>query len=237
MNAEGIQFDCGVALGATKLDAAIVLINNSSTATDLAAFNFDLHDADTTRLLPLPGVDLNFNANPDFNEVAFPGPWRCDLPPPSPDLGTDGAGRAVSRLVCFESADLPPNVIIPAGGALTIATVHYRIPATATAGSIALTFGNVVTGDSLGNETGSCPLVITVAMDCAAATVRLGPLSPPAGGCADVNGDGRVTARDLALVLAHFGRNRYDPRYDLNHDGRINSVDAMIVRRQLGRVC
>lgn len=236
-NAEGIQANCGVALGATALDAAIVLTNDTDAPTNVGGFQFDLHDADTARLLPIAGVDANFNGNPDFNEPAFPGSWSCAAPPPSPDLGLDGPGRALSRLVCYVQ-NANSNASIAPGGSLTIATVHYRIPASATAGSIGLSLSNVVFGDSDGVETGSCNPPIDVTMACTGATVRLGPLSPPAGGCAaDVNGDGRVTSRDLALVLSHFGRNRYDPRYDVNHDGRINSVDALIVRRQIGRRC
>ena len=68
------------------------------------------------------------------------------------------------------------------------------------------------------------------------ATPTAGPTPPPTG-CGDVDGDGRVTARDvLAEGLAVlFSRN--NPRYDINHDGRVNLVDLLIVIMHLGRSC
>lgn len=54
--------------------------------------------------------------------------------------------------------------------------------------------------------------------------------------CADVNGDGRVTPRDVSAIAAHI-IGRYQTKFDLNHDGRVNMEDVKIAIRQLGRRC
>jgi len=54
--------------------------------------------------------------------------------------------------------------------------------------------------------------------------------------CADVNGDGRVTPRDVSAIAAHI-IGRYQAKFDLNHDGRVNMEDVKIAIRQLGRRC
>ena len=60
--------------------------------------------------------------------------------------------------------------------------------------------------------------------------------TPPAFKCADVNGDGRVDLRDVGQVLVHVFR-RYDARYDLNNDHRVNLIDVIIAIFELGRRC
>lgn len=65
------------------------------------------------------------------------------------------------------------------------------------------------------------------------------PTATPAASatCADVSGDGRVTVADVLAIFEHVGRKRYDPAYDLNHDGKVNGRDVRIVVAQLGTVC
>lgn len=57
----------------------------------------------------------------------------------------------------------------------------------------------------------------------------------------DVNGDCKVDVLDLALVGSRYGYSigslLYSPRYDLNHDGRINIFDVQIVAAHLGEHC
>ena len=60
--------------------------------------------------------------------------------------------------------------------------------------------------------------------------------TPGREGCADVNGDGRVTSRDAAAIAAHI-IGRYRAKFDLNRDGRVNMEDVRIAIRQLGRRC
>jgi hypothetical protein len=59
--------------------------------------------------------------------------------------------------------------------------------------------------------------------------------------CADFNGDGRVSRRDIRALErrlgAEEGDDNYDPRYDLNGNGRIGRGDLRIAREQLGRRC
>jgi hypothetical protein len=68
------------------------------------------------------------------------------------------------------------------------------------------------------------------------ATPTIAPPPPPVG-CGDVDGDARVTVRDVLLeaMAVVFGRNA--PRYDVNHDGRVTIADLLIVISHLGRTC
>jgi Ca2+-binding EF-hand superfamily protein len=56
-----------------------------------------------------------------------------------------------------------------------------------------------------------------------------------------VNGDGKVTVKDLVLVALHLGKKQgqwgYHPKYDVNGDGKIGLADLFIVLHQLGRRC
>jgi len=52
-----------------------------------------------------------------------------------------------------------------------------------------------------------------------------------------VNGDGRVTYLDyVAEYLAILFRN-HNPRYDVNHDGKVNNADLALVQSQIGQRC
>jgi hypothetical protein len=44
-----------------------------------------------------------------------------------------------------------------------------------------------------------------------------------------VNGDGRVSGRDVAFVARHLGRRSYDAKADLNHDGEVDLRDLRLV--------
>ncbi len=54
----------------------------------------------------------------------------------------------------------------------------------------------------------------------------------------DANGDGQVSAADLAAVRGQLGRTSADPawdaRSDLNHDGRVDAADLSVMTRALG---
>lgn len=56
-------------------------------------------------------------------------------------------------------------------------------------------------------------------------------------GCADFNGDGVVSMRDVWDVLVGTLQTRYVRAYDLNFDGRVNLRDLIIAVTQLGRRC
>ena len=67
------------------------------------------------------------------------------------------------------------------------------------------------------------------------------PPPTPEVPCADINGDGKVTGRDVRVVARLFGikdgQPRYDPEADLNGDGVIDVLDLAIVIQQLGDGC
>jgi len=63
------------------------------------------------------------------------------------------------------------------------------------------------------------------------------PAKKPKRRCADVNGDGRVSFRDVRLITRQIARDLYDERYDINGDGRVTNSDAIRAIRQLGRRC
>ena len=69
-------------------------------------------------------------------------------------------------------------------------------------------------------------------------TATPSPTPPPAPTvCGDVDGDGRVTWRDIVAEALALRFGRYDSRYDVNRDGRVNFEDLVIVVHQLGRPC
>ena len=59
----------------------------------------------------------------------------------------------------------------------------------------------------------------------------------PGTGCGDIDGDGRVTLRDLVTEALAILFRRQDPRFDINHDGRVNIGDLMLMMSQLGKSC
>jgi hypothetical protein len=54
----------------------------------------------------------------------------------------------------------------------------------------------------------------------------------------DVDGNGKVTSRDLSLVRRYLGKTpfsaHWDPRADVNCSGKVNNSDALKVLRQIG---
>jgi len=66
------------------------------------------------------------------------------------------------------------------------------------------------------------------------------PSDPPINPCdSDVNGDGIVDIRDLAIVASLYGMSEGEPRYnpeaDLNDSGKIEIYDIAIVARDFGK--
>lgn len=54
----------------------------------------------------------------------------------------------------------------------------------------------------------------------------------------DINGDGKVDMKDIALVARSFGATSSDPTWnpacDLNHDGIVNMIDIGMVAVHFG---
>jgi hypothetical protein len=57
----------------------------------------------------------------------------------------------------------------------------------------------------------------------------------------DVNGDGSVSATDLALLRqaygSHVGGEKYNPRADINQDEYVTSSDLVMLRQNYGTSC
>src|SRR5690242_6613577 len=66
----GIQSSCVKPTGTTAVDIAVVLKNNSGSASDLGSFNFNVVTNQQTIFNPGPTNADTFNSNPDFNEAA-----------------------------------------------------------------------------------------------------------------------------------------------------------------------
>jgi hypothetical protein len=245
--AAGIQASCNVPLGATSLDVAVVL-RNAGPRTDVpAAFNFIVHDSDTSRLNPPPGTDANFNANPDFNEAGLGTSWTCAVAPPSANTGADGPGKATSFLLCFDASGL--SAPVPPGTERRLATVHYDLPPGAAAGPVPLSLSDVVFANYLEEQLLLCDSSSTPPSQCFGATVNL--VAGPAGGpkpptatptpapppCADVTRDGRVTLDDVLAMVMRLRQRHPSLRYDVNHDGKVDTADLLMVVQQLGRRC
>jgi hypothetical protein len=66
------------------------------------------------------------------------------------------------------------------------------------------------------------------------------PDDPPRSLNPDLNGDGRVNIRDVAIVAKAFGKSKGDPKYnplaDLDQNGIVNIEDITIVAAEYGRV-
>jgi len=55
----------------------------------------------------------------------------------------------------------------------------------------------------------------------------------------DLNGDGKVDGKDIAVVGLAFGsypgHERWNPAADINHDDRIDGMDLSMVARDFGK--
>ena len=63
------------------------------------------------------------------------------------------------------------------------------------------------------------------------------PCTPVPATCADVTGDGLVTAADVVAEVRAIRKRSLDPKYDLNHDGHVDVLDLRFVARHLGQRC
>ena len=113
-------------------------------------------------------------------------------------------------------------------------TQPHRLLPLAVALHVLLLVLSACNGDSADSPTPTCSPT---------ASLRL-PTSPtptPSIKCADVNGDGVVTVKDILKIVLRFGARsggaRYQPKYDLNNDGVINLIDVMLAIDQLGTRC
>lgn len=169
----GIQSSCDVPRGKGTLDVAVVATNDTGEPRSLGAFGFNMRDSSIARLLPLAGADNRLDGNPDFNN-ALGGIWDC-APPPNPDTGADGNAAAVSFIGCYLTGGYGAQQVLAPGQSITLATVHYAIPANAPAGAAYLTLGiaSMYSGEPEFAELGSCEPGLNVPITCPSATVSL----------------------------------------------------------------
>lgn len=164
-----VSLDCDPATGIIEascpagtgdLDIGVVLQNNSSMPETLNAFNFEVVNNDTSLFVAGPGVDLNKDANPDFNQAALTDPaWSCTLPTPTPDNEfPDNPATQHSFLSCISGLDP-----IGPGASLLVATVHYNRPA---AGNGVFDLANVSFADPAGLTLITCNPTIDVTGPC-----------------------------------------------------------------------
>jgi PKD repeat protein len=99
---------------------------------------------------------------------------------------------------------------------------------------------HVVTGRIKDKDGGFTDLRTTVVVT-PRPTPTPSPTPPPSIKCADVNGDGVVTAKDIVQITLRLGAKRgdwrYQTKYDLNSDGVVNPIDLLLAIRQLGTRC
>src|SRR5207244_4470754 len=85
----GIQSSCIFPSGTTSLNIDVLLKNNSGTATQLGAFNFDVITNQQAIFNPTTVADTNLDGNPDFDQAAVTGIWSCSPPGPKRDTNSD----------------------------------------------------------------------------------------------------------------------------------------------------
>jgi hypothetical protein len=146
MAVPGIQDSCTLPAGAPSADVAIVLVNTNASAIQLAAFNFDVEDPDPGRLNP-PTISGPFSdRNPDLNQAQLSGTLVC--PSVEADSALDRPGAAPGTVTSFLSCYDPGNgTTVGAGEQLTLATVHYLVPTTASPGPVPLALAHVALAD------------------------------------------------------------------------------------------
>ncbi|HET6615052.1 MAG TPA: hypothetical protein VFH62_04115, partial [Dehalococcoidia bacterium] len=147
VNNPGLQTHCTYPHSTSFIDVDVVLTSNASSDDQLSAFNFIARNDNRALLVPLNGLDGNYDANPDFNEAVLPGNWTCALPAPSPDTGALGPTGSASFLSCFISG--AGNVPLAAGQSIALARVHYAV-SDPDAGTSLLDFDFVSAGDPFG---------------------------------------------------------------------------------------
>jgi hypothetical protein len=86
---------------------------------------------DRARLYPPPFPEAGVVGNPDVNPALPAAGFVCNGPPPWNERNGDG----VSHFGCYSGAT---TFAIPQGSTLRLATIHYVVPAGATAGGVTL---------------------------------------------------------------------------------------------------
>ena len=147
----GVQASCTLAPGTTTVDVDVAFVNDSAGPKSLLAFNFEAL-SDSTKLLPIAGVDSDLNDNPDF-QITPVGNWSCVRVTTS-----DPTSMLVAA--CFASTTAK---VVESGTTLVLARLHYSV-ASASASSIRIDLVNLF--DLSLSDIGSCAPSMTTPIDC-----------------------------------------------------------------------
>jgi chitodextrinase len=204
------------------------------TSTSASFTNSNL-TASTSYTYTVRAVDAAGNLSAASNSVTVttnaptpppPPPPPADTSPPTVTISAPPNGtKVVKGTVITLSAATTDNVGVTKveffGDGALIATVNDSTPNTS--GTLSTTWNTPVAGyydliarayDAAGNSTSSAVVNMTVT-------------STATTGTGDANGDGRVNAIDMSLVISYDGEN-YPPA-DFNADGTVGAADMAIV--------
>ncbi len=185
LSSAGIQQDCDYPLDTAEIKVGIVLVNDSGESRFMASFQFDLVNPRKDLLFPPPVIGTFYDANPDFNDAlnAEGNAWDCEIFPLSNDTGTGAPGTTVSRLGCLVLVQPPPGSIVPANGAVLLATVSFDVTDGAPASDIRLGLTQALAADEFGMDFTDCYFPPGL---CTTATIHLfNPLLTPLPGGTD----------------------------------------------------
>lgn len=115
-------------------------------------------------------------------------------------------------------------------GDQSIIAVTFRAKETSETVTVHMTALDIVLGDAIGHETQAAS---------ASAQVQISAAGHPGGISGDVNGDGKVSIGDLAILAAHYGKDASSPDWnaikhlDLDGSGSIDIADLAIVAKKI----
>lgn len=174
----GTQNHC--AFFASGFSLGVTVGNSLGHDVAISAFNFKVKNNRQDLFNPAPGVDYNWDANPDFNQSVSGGlPWTCFNPPPVAD-SDPSPGVSSSELQC--NTGLPATAIpLPDGPShVRLASVHYNGSGPIGSEQLAtFTLSDVGVFDDGYAELMSCNPVVTVTGPCFGATATWGLPPPP----------------------------------------------------------
>lgn len=223
----GIQNHCHVGILNNESRSVGWIVKNRRTDSLVATYVYlAVTGNDQTKLDPpniLDTFSLGTNDNPDFNESSMGMGWQCLPQRPIGDADPDPlVSYSVGFCLDYGTTDIP----IAPGALRNPATVHYNVPAGATAGPVdlSLTDAKISTETFESWDCSGVSLGVDFA-DCHGATVVLYCERERA----DVNGNGHVSAQDVGMVAAALGANPPPDLIDQDFNGAVTAADLGIV--------
>jgi len=115
-------------------------------------------------------------------------------------------------------------------GDRSIAELTFKAKETMQSASAAMTVSDILLGDDKGAETPAAS---------ASARIDIDGAGHPGGSSGDLNGDGKVSVGDLAMIAAHYGKDAKSPDWnqikhmDLDGSGSIDIADLAVVAKKI----